>query len=689
MTISQTKISSGPYSASAQTTFAVDFQSAGPGEITVTLNDVTVSPSAYTFYRDADGTGSVIFNTAVTGTVRIISNPAFDQQIGFNRFGAFYPDQINQALDRAAARDLVIRDKADRAFKVPVGETAPALPSAASRAGKILSFDSSGNPKAAGVVELPEFIGPSGTVSANGLAFVTPQQFGAVADDIDGAASPTDNLAAFKAVIAHLETLAVDAFPGDKDRQVLPTLHIPPGLYYCSDTLELKVGQFNIEAHGARIRFPANKHGMIIHAFNTIGERIHDTTVDGPHKRASGTKITGLHLTSGGGTDAFKHGFYIRTGVVLRGCVATNFPGNGCHIAADVAGDARGMGNANLFRLENSTFSHNGANGVFCDFGDANAGIGIGLDCSYNGRWGIWDSSFLGNTWIGCHTDSNGLLVQSGPSSNPTSVPTLIRHNNNIWGVRIGRETDARTIEPGTDPAVWYLLYGPEVKRTENADWVSGMELTSGGSYAADDANARATFIGNYEEGTQAASQVYSPSIIVGGFQGNAGTGGPLQTIGGKVIAPAMGSRTFHSTGEALFSYTGGGGSEGRVFTAVSEKYFPGVEGWRWNVTADGFEMHQHGAGGPVYRVTHNNTTLTFGRATPLKHAFQIPTLVIGDRLHSTIGALTDLDGAEVAQGDVFYNRAPAAGGFVGWVCTTGGVGGTTAVFKTFGAISA
>ena len=36
--------------------------------------------------------------------------------------------------------------------------------------------------------------------------------------------------------------------------------------------------------------------------------------------------------------------------------------------------------------------------------------------------------------------------------------------------------------------------------------------------------------------------------------------------------------------------------------------------------------------------------------------------------------------------GDIVYNDTPAAGGFIGWVCTTAGTPGT---WKTFGAISA
>jgi hypothetical protein len=36
-------------------------------------------------------------------------------------------------------------------------------------------------------------------------------------------------------------------------------------------------------------------------------------------------------------------------------------------------------------------------------------------------------------------------------------------------------------------------------------------------------------------------------------------------------------------------------------------------------------------------------------------------------------------------QGDIIWNSAPVAGGFIGWVCTVGGTPGT---WKTFGAIS-
>lgn len=140
MTIVTTTTSSGPYTAAAQTTFAVTFQSAGDGEIEVTLAGVVQASSLYAFTRAADGTGSVVFVAAVTGEVLIYSKPNFDQPASFSRFGAFYPDQINSPLDKAGAKALYLKT-----MLVPA-----ASPSPASRANKFLQWDASGNPIAGG-----------------------------------------------------------------------------------------------------------------------------------------------------------------------------------------------------------------------------------------------------------------------------------------------------------------------------------------------------------------------------------------------------------------------------------------------------------------------------------------------------------------------------------------------------------
>jgi hypothetical protein len=128
MTITTTDVSSGPYAGTGATgqQFVVDFQSAGEDEIEVQLDGIVVDPSAYTFDREADGTGTV--TATLDGEVMIFSKPNFLQGADFQRFGPYFPDDINPHLDRAAQRDLYLKDRVDRALVVPFGETVPELP---------------------------------------------------------------------------------------------------------------------------------------------------------------------------------------------------------------------------------------------------------------------------------------------------------------------------------------------------------------------------------------------------------------------------------------------------------------------------------------------------------------------------------------------------------------------------------
>lgn len=109
MTTVVTTASSGPYTAAAQTTFAVDFQSISVSEIYVTLDGVIVDPSLYTFNRNTDGTGSVVFTLPQTGQVEIFSDPDYQNSTSFLRNGPFYPDLMNAPLDRIMRTAISLR----------------------------------------------------------------------------------------------------------------------------------------------------------------------------------------------------------------------------------------------------------------------------------------------------------------------------------------------------------------------------------------------------------------------------------------------------------------------------------------------------------------------------------------------------------------------------------------------------
>lgn len=125
MSVTATNAISGPYTPNGvTTTFPVTFHSASVNEIAVQIDGEDVGN--YTFERDEDGTGQVVFTTAPTGAVMYIrSEPNFQQSVEFTRHAAYYPDQINTPLDQGAIRDLYLLEEVNRSIRVPIGETAP------------------------------------------------------------------------------------------------------------------------------------------------------------------------------------------------------------------------------------------------------------------------------------------------------------------------------------------------------------------------------------------------------------------------------------------------------------------------------------------------------------------------------------------------------------------------------------
>lgn len=155
MSVSTTSSRSGPYNPTGlAVAFPFDFFALSTDEIDVVIDGETVSNLLYTVDMNddqgVDPGGTVVFSIAPTGSeLWVEPNPLFTQEADFANAGPFLLETVTQALDRAAARDIRLKDLVDRSIKVPPGEIVADLPSAADRAGKLLAFDGSGAPVAA------------------------------------------------------------------------------------------------------------------------------------------------------------------------------------------------------------------------------------------------------------------------------------------------------------------------------------------------------------------------------------------------------------------------------------------------------------------------------------------------------------------------------------------------------------
>lgn len=151
MAVSSVDTLTGPYTTNGVTTaFPFTFKAMAEGEVRVfrvasSGVETTIDPGAYDVALGEDG-GSVVFTVAPAAgdPLYIGTDPDFTQQITFENQGAFLPEVMNEAFDRAATRDIALKAAVDRSIRFPLGEGVVELPSAAIRAGGALGFDGDG-----------------------------------------------------------------------------------------------------------------------------------------------------------------------------------------------------------------------------------------------------------------------------------------------------------------------------------------------------------------------------------------------------------------------------------------------------------------------------------------------------------------------------------------------------------------
>ena len=218
-----------------------------------------------------------------------------------------------------------------------------------------------------------------------------------------------DSLPAMNACIAALTEQGTFVYP------VAGRINLPKGLLYLNGTLTLAAG-VHFVGHGAgqqganwatSFKFPINTKGILVQKANT-----------GPNQNGGdGSILEGIFI-QGSGTTTTAHGIDMQARMVLRNCAIYGFGGNGINIVADSGVRT----NANNWVIENCTSLSNGGHGLYVSGADSNAGYCHMLDASSNSGWGIYDNSFLGNTYIACHTASNVAGPYQSISANARSI---------------------------------------------------------------------------------------------------------------------------------------------------------------------------------------------------------------------------------------------------------------------------
>lgn len=361
---------------------------------------------------------------------------------------------------------------------------------------------------------------------------------------------------------------------------------------------------------GSTLRFPTGVTGIILHSFASFEGS------DG--ERSDYTVLKDLYvIATGKSTEA--HGiFCLGYGPRMDNIAVLGFKSNGFMINASTASVP--ITNANKWFMSNCNSAFNDGHGMFVQGADVNAGVCIGFDSHDNGGWGIYEDSFLGNTYIGCHSSTNGQL-----GSDPNTP------ENDIGGY-----------------------------------WSRGSVSFN-------------TFIGCYSEGNEGASIVDSPGVIMGGLipSGVNGTGVAIRASGCKPLLFTMEGGA--KTGSVQAGSRDGSLSYLRMANSDSAQTLNLKYGQAYGAFNTGFYGFNSGdangqsglmIAGTAGRLTSWPMAPGAGRACFDNRGFFM------NQNHLTNGAAVPVEGT-FNVGDLHFNTEPVAGGKAGWICVTSGTAGT------------
>lgn len=218
------------------------------------------------------------------------------------------------------------------------------------------------------------------------------KEFGAKGDAV------TDDIAAFETAIAAMST--VQDLQGG-------VLYVPTGAYRISRTLNITRP---LRLLGASARFEDSSVLLFDDGVTGI-VTWHPGMASPDGGYADGCSIEYLTIRANGRTQPDCHGIWMRTPTHVSHCHIRGFSGNGIHVTSE------GKGFPDNWHVTWTRVSQC-EDGIHVDGENTSNGVCVAGDFQDNRGWGVFESSFLGCTYIGCHTAENlkgPYFVDEGP----------------------------------------------------------------------------------------------------------------------------------------------------------------------------------------------------------------------------------------------------------------------------------
>lgn len=300
MSISSQTVVAGPFTANGATTaFPFTIQGISEDELIVYQDGEAISSALYSVALTSTG-GTVTYTSAPANGVEIyiVSDPAFESPLAITDNGAFNPSDVEGALDRGVARDLLLKAGLDKLL--PDGALLPGA-----GAGKFAGFDAMG---------LPTFL--SGTGADDGLR-----------DDLADSGVGPDLIA-----IKQSGTGAVDRTVGDElGERITPLQFGAAGDGVTDDLTAINAAATYAQSVGGSLIFPKG-YTFLISSYISIINGVRAVIGEGALIKVTGGGDAGLLLRGKvGGTSANVSGCRVSGLIIdLNGSTGFGVYGQNC-----------------------------------------------------------------------------------------------------------------------------------------------------------------------------------------------------------------------------------------------------------------------------------------------------------------------------------------------------------------------